>query len=556
MTYNRYGGANLAQDTITPWITAAATTITVDSKGALFPAHDGATNYNYPCLIEQFDASGVCTKREMVLVTARTWNQFNVTRSFGSVPWSDTATSQGTTAYAFDEWARFSLMTAWELIKEILDWLDERVTKTEFQQASQIYAASSTGNDSYAVTLDPVPASLSAIKWIMFKADVANTWAATLNINSLGAKAIKKNWWADDLEDGDIAADQIVLCVYDATNDVYQMSSILWVAPSGGAISWSAVTGTTKAMVAGEWYWADNASQVVFTLPSTAAIGTVLAVVWKWAGWRKIAQNASQSIKYNGKTSAVWTWWYIESTWENDCIELVCVDANTQWIVRSVVWTVYVRDWSVTSGDYLVEYTFDWDANDTSWNANHGTATGASYTTVWEQEVLVLNWTTTYITTPAGLIDSEWFISIAFKATWTSTDYCIIGNTQTSVSDYLQTILPRSSTAKINGRVKDEFLQATVTKDTEWHLLVLAYDNAGTWELLLDNVSLITWWSSKDPSNAFKLFLWALSNWNSLNASPQYFAGNFALFRLSDTAYTASKWLNLYNEMRDKLNLS
>jgi hypothetical protein len=43
-------------------------------------------------------------------------------------------------------------------------------------------------------------------------------------------------------------------------------------------------------------YIANNASRVVFTLPSTVAIGTILEVVGKGAGGWKIAQNASQLI--------------------------------------------------------------------------------------------------------------------------------------------------------------------------------------------------------------------------------------------------------------------
>ena len=81
------------------------------------------------------------------------------------------------------------------------------------------YAASATGNDSYAVTLTPAPGSYAAGDVYYFKADVANTGAASLNVNSLGAKTIKKmkSGVLADLETGDIAAGQIVAVAYDGT---------------------------------------------------------------------------------------------------------------------------------------------------------------------------------------------------------------------------------------------------------------------------------------------------------------------------------------------------
>ena len=233
MTYIRYGGANLAQDTITPWISAAATTVTVDSKGGLFPAHNGSTDYDYLCLLEQLDANGAVTKREGVRVTARTSNQFTIVRSAFNVPWSDTATSQGTTAYAFDEGARFSLFIPRDYHSSIFDGIDDRITKVNLQNAAQIYEAAGWSTNTYTLTLDPAVTSYSNLKRVIFKANAANTGSATLNVNGLWAKTLKKNNWADDLESGDIASDQIVFALYDETNDyfvtnVWTFSSSWW----------------------------------------------------------------------------------------------------------------------------------------------------------------------------------------------------------------------------------------------------------------------------------------------------------------------------------------
>lgn len=79
------------------------------------------------------------------------------------------------------------------------------------------YAASSGGTDTYAITVTPAPSAYTTGQVFRFKADVANTGACTLNVNSLGAKTIKKNV-SSDLLDNDIVANQIVTVVYDGTN--------------------------------------------------------------------------------------------------------------------------------------------------------------------------------------------------------------------------------------------------------------------------------------------------------------------------------------------------
>lgn len=79
------------------------------------------------------------------------------------------------------------------------------------------YAADSVGTDSYAITLTPAPTAYVTGQRFTFKAGTANTGACTLNVNSLGAKTIKKQYNLD-LSTGDILANQIVEVVYDGTN--------------------------------------------------------------------------------------------------------------------------------------------------------------------------------------------------------------------------------------------------------------------------------------------------------------------------------------------------
>ncbi len=86
------------------------------------------------------------------------------------------------------------------------------------------YAATSVGTDAYAITLTSaaVPVAYNTGDSYTFKADVANTGAATLNVNTLGAKSIVKNG-STVLSTNNILAGQIVQVEYDGTN--FQMIS-------------------------------------------------------------------------------------------------------------------------------------------------------------------------------------------------------------------------------------------------------------------------------------------------------------------------------------------
>src|SRR6266571_5757935 len=82
-----------------------------------------------------------------------------------------------------------------------------------------IYAADGGSTDAYVITLPVVPSSLTDVLGLplSFKANTINTGSATLDINGLGVKTIKKNV-TENLADGDIQAGQIVTVIYDGTN--------------------------------------------------------------------------------------------------------------------------------------------------------------------------------------------------------------------------------------------------------------------------------------------------------------------------------------------------
>lgn len=104
----------------------------------------------------------------------------------------------------------------------------------EVVQNGKLVFANATGGGSNAFTLSlaPAPASYQAGMMFSFKADAAITGAATVDVNGLGAKSIKK-YVVDDLGADDIKANQFVTIIYDGTN--FQMLSQLGNVSSGSS---------------------------------------------------------------------------------------------------------------------------------------------------------------------------------------------------------------------------------------------------------------------------------------------------------------------------------
>ncbi|KQC03902.1 MAG: hypothetical protein APR55_06665 [Methanolinea sp. SDB] len=78
------------------------------------------------------------------------------------------------------------------------------------------FAVDTGTSNAYVVALSPALDAVITGMPIYFKAANPNTGASTLNVNSLGAKALRKNG-VDALAAGDIQAGQIVLVIYDGT---------------------------------------------------------------------------------------------------------------------------------------------------------------------------------------------------------------------------------------------------------------------------------------------------------------------------------------------------
>lgn len=148
------------------------------------------------------------------------------------------------------------------------------------------YAASSNGTDSYAITLTGVTAYVVGQVY-KFRADVANTGSASVNVNGLGAKTIKKNS-TSDLVTGDIVAGQIVVVTYDSSGNMQLVSnsslSQVKFGGTGADGALSITSGTTTVNLGGARVYVLNYSSISITgtgklaFSSPHANGTVVII--------------------------------------------------------------------------------------------------------------------------------------------------------------------------------------------------------------------------------------------------------------------------------------
>jgi hypothetical protein len=140
--------------------------------------------------------------------------------------------------------------------------------KADLLDAS-FFCSDAGASDAYACSLSPAITAYVTGTHYRFKANTANTGAASINLNSLGAKTVVKVQGAitTALVDNDILAGQWVEVVYDGTN--MQMMSPLGNAPSG------TISGlTTSAIVTAASATSIQTPSATTTLDSSGNLST------------------------------------------------------------------------------------------------------------------------------------------------------------------------------------------------------------------------------------------------------------------------------------------
>lgn len=105
----------------------------------------------------------------------------------------------------------------------------------------------------------------------------------------------------------------------------------------GSGLTWAVVTGATQAMTSNNGYIANRAGTVAFSLPTTCAVGDVIAVtgINTATGW-SIAWTTNQQVFFGTATTTVTTG-SLASTNIRDTVYIVCVIANLTWNVVSSI---------------------------------------------------------------------------------------------------------------------------------------------------------------------------------------------------------------------------
>lgn len=106
--------------------------------------------------------------------------------------------------------------------KELSDELNNELdTHLEDYVKHPGYGVATGSANAYSVTLNPAPTSYVEGMAIAVKINVNNTGASTINVNGLGAKAIKKSN-GDDVSVGNLKAGSIYTMRYNGTNFILQ----------------------------------------------------------------------------------------------------------------------------------------------------------------------------------------------------------------------------------------------------------------------------------------------------------------------------------------------
>jgi hypothetical protein len=101
---------------------------------------------------------------------------------------------------------------------------------------------------------------------------------------------------------------------------------------------WNNVTISTQLLAVNQGYMTNDVSLLVtYTLPTTAAIGTIISIAGNSSNGWTIAQNASQNIQVGSVSSTIGATGTVSSSNRYDQISLLCVVANTTWVATSVI---------------------------------------------------------------------------------------------------------------------------------------------------------------------------------------------------------------------------
>jgi hypothetical protein len=93
------------------------------------------------------------------------------------------------------------------------------------------------------------------------------------------------------------------------------------------------ITAAAHPMERDKQYIANNAGRLDFTLPAAADVGSRLRIHGKGVGGWRISQSAGQTIRSSTGPTTPGVGGRVDSLNQYDSVELVCIVANTDWLI-------------------------------------------------------------------------------------------------------------------------------------------------------------------------------------------------------------------------------
>lgn len=283
-------------------------------------------------------------KTDLWLTWTNSWDQTTIVWITGTKAEFNTAVTDGNFLYVWDV-TQYTDELAQDAVWAMIDWSLTYVDWTPLLQRAALTWAITASAWSNTTALGSF--STAQLNTALSDNDVATgwgtaTWTNTWDQNLFSTIAVswQSNVVADSTSDTlTLVAWTNVTITTDAATDTITINASGW---WGWGITWNEVTWTSQTAAVDNWYITNNAGLVTVTLPSTATVGQIVRIAWKWAGLRKVAQNSWQTIHFGVIDSTTWTSGWLESTERYDSVELLCITANTDWVVVSSLWNIDV----------------------------------------------------------------------------------------------------------------------------------------------------------------------------------------------------------------------
>jgi hypothetical protein len=100
----------------------------------------------------------------------------------------------------------------------------------------------------------------------------------------------------------------------------------------GGGISWTA-KGASDALVVNNGYFCNAGAALSFSLPALSTVGSVVALCLDGSTSWTITQAAGQQIRLGAVETTLGAGGSLASTAQGDTVHLLCVTADTRWVV-------------------------------------------------------------------------------------------------------------------------------------------------------------------------------------------------------------------------------